>query len=140
MKPKIFAATKAFIKFQDKILILRESNKYADGSNTNKYDVVGGRVTPGENFMESLVREIDEETGLTVDVRRPFYVGEWRPKVRGEQWQIIGTFFECKASTDKVKLSKDHDDFKWIKPQEYNQYNLIENLSPAFEAYLEICN
>jgi len=30
---KLFVATKAFIKHQEKILILRESGKYQDGSN-----------------------------------------------------------------------------------------------------------
>jgi 8-oxo-dGTP diphosphatase len=30
----------------------------------------GGGVEPGENFVEALVREIDEETGLKVNVQR----------------------------------------------------------------------
>ncbi|USN55268.1 MAG: NUDIX domain-containing protein [Candidatus Peribacteria bacterium] len=41
---------------------MRESPAYADGSNAGKYDVVGGRVTPGERFDEALLREISEET------------------------------------------------------------------------------
>ena len=47
MKYKLFVATKAFIRYKDKILILRESVKYDDGSNVGSYDVVGGRVNPG---------------------------------------------------------------------------------------------
>jgi hypothetical protein len=61
METKIFAATKAFIHYNGKILILRESNKYSDGSNAAKYDVVGGRVNPGQRFDESLLREIGED-------------------------------------------------------------------------------
>lgn len=136
----MFVATKAFISINGKVLILRESNKYSDGANTNKYDVVGGRVSPGQRFNESLLREIKEETGLPVSVGRPFFVNEWRPVVRGEQWQIVGTFFDCKALTDKVTLSIDHDDFQWIEPKEFKKYKLIDNLVPAFESYLTFKN
>ena len=65
-------------------------------------------------------------------------MGEWRPIVRGEQWQIVGTFFISYASTDNVKLSEDHDEYLWIDPKEYKKYNLIDNLFPAFESYLKL--
>jgi 8-oxo-dGTP diphosphatase len=134
---KLFVATKAFVSFNGKVLVLRESSKYQDGTNANKYDIVGGRVEPGQRFDESLLREVQEETGLTVSIGKPFFVNEWRPIVKGEQWQIVGIFFSCSAESDKVTLSADHDDFKWIEPGEYNRLNLIENLKPAFEAYLD---
>jgi len=136
MEPKLFVATKAFIVFEGKVLILRESSKYEDGANTGRYDVVGGRMEPGQRFDESLLREIKEETGLNVKIGRPFFVNEWRPVVKNEQWQIVGTFFECIADTDKVVLSVDHDDYKWIDPIEFKNYKLIDNLIPAFESYL----
>jgi 8-oxo-dGTP diphosphatase len=133
---KQFVATKAFINYNGKILVLKESNKYVDGSNAGKYDVVGGRVEPGQKFDESLLREIVEETGLKVKLGKPFYVGEWRPVIREEQWQIVGTFFECEAESDDVILSEDHESYEWIDPVNYSEYNLIPNLVPAFKAYL----
>lgn len=135
MDPILFVATKEFIVHRGKVLILRESNKYEDGSNSSKYDVVGGRIKPGQRFDESLVREISEETGLTTKIGSPFCVGEWRPIVKDIQWQVVGTFFECFSDTDVVKLSEDHDDYQWINPLEYSNYPLIENLKPAFENY-----
>lgn len=137
ISPKIFVATKAFIKYKGKILILRESSKYQDGSNSGFYDVPGGRVQPGERFSDGLLREIKEETGLMVEVGKPFFVNEWRPVVKGEQWQIVGTFFECNAESDKVILGEDHDDYLWINPTDYKKYKLIDNLISAFESYLK---
>lgn len=134
---KLFVATKAFIIHGGKVLILRESSKYKDGTNVNKYDVVGGRIEPGQKFDDSLVREVREETGLTISIEKPFYVSEWRPTVRGEQWQIVGIFFKCTASSNLVVLSEDHDDYQWIDPKEYKDSNLIDNLGPVFEAYLQ---
>jgi 8-oxo-dGTP diphosphatase len=136
MDIQLFAATKAFIVYDQKVLILRESSQYKDGANIGKYDVVGGRIKPGQRFDESLVREIKEETGLKVKIGRPFFMNEWRPVVKNEQWQIVGTFFECFADSDQVILSEDHEDFQWINPIDYKDYNLIENLIPAFESYL----
>ena len=135
MEPRLFAATKAFILHKGKVLILRESPKYVDGTNAGKFDVPGGRVKPGEHFADGLSREIREETGLTVKIGKPFFINEWRPVVKGEQWHIIGTFLECHADTDKVRLGEDHAEFAWINPSEYHTYPLIENLRLAFEAY-----
>lgn len=135
---KVFTATKAFIIYNNQVLILKESNKYQDGTLGDKWGLPGGRVEPGQHFKDSLLREVKEETGLDVEVGNPFFTTEWRPKVRGEQWQIVGTFFECTAHTDQVMSGQDHDDFKWIGPADYRNFNLIDNLNPVFEAYLEI--
>lgn len=137
MVPKLFMATKAFVAHQGKILILRESQKYLSGTNKGKFDVAGGRLRPGERFDEGLLREIKEETGLDVKIGKPFFAGEWRPVVEGKQLQIVGVFFECFSETDKVVLGKDHDKFMWIRPEDHRKYNIIDNLMPAFEAYLE---
>ncbi len=133
---KLFVATKAFINHNGKILILRESSGYADGSNVAKFDVIGGRIKPGQRFDESLLREIHEETGLKASLGNAFFINEWRPIVRDEQWQIVGTFIECFTSSQKVILSNDHDKYEWIDPKDYKKYPLIQNLQPAFEAYL----
>ena len=135
MEPRLFVATKAFIVNDGKVLLLRESTKYTEGANPGKYDVVGGRVKPGQRFDESLLREIKEETGLSVRMGRPFFVNEWRPQVKGEQWQIVGAFFECHADSTSVLLSEDHDHAVWIDPKDFKNFGLIENLIPAFEAY-----
>jgi len=137
MNYRLFVATKAFIIFRGKVLILRESTKYQDGANWGRYDVPGGRIKPGQKFDQSLKREVKEETNLKIKILKPFFVSEWRPKVKGENWQIIGVFFICQAMTDKVKLSKDHNHFLWIKPKDYKKYNLIPNLIKIFKAYLE---
>lgn len=135
---RVFVATKAFIIHEGKVLLLREASAYKDGSNAGRFDVVWGRVEPGQRFDESLLREVQEETGLKIKIGRPFFVNEWRPVVRGEQWQIVGTFFECFAESDTVILSKDHAEYLRIDPKDYQKYDLIPNLIPVFESYLTL--
>ena len=57
-----------------------------------------------------------------------FFVHEWRPFVRGENWQIIAVFVECFADNDEIVLSQDHDKYLWITPEDYMKHNIIENL------------
>lgn len=134
---KLFVATKAFILYEGKVLIIQESSKYKDGSNIGKFDVVGGRITPGEHFEESLRREVMEETGLKIRLGKPFFVNESRPVVRGENWQVIRMYFETFAENDKIVLGEDHENYLWIDPKDYKKYNIIENMYPAFETYIE---
>ena len=134
---KQFISTKAFICYQDKVLVLRQSSEYEDGNQPGKYEIPGGRIDPGEPWRDAFFREIWEETGLDVRLGRPFHVGEWWPEVRDEKWHIIGTYFECFANSSDVVLSQDHDDFVWIDPREYDEINLLANTTDAFEAYLE---
>lgn len=136
MTTKLFAATKTFVINKRKVLILRESTQYQDGTNVGRYDVPGGRVKPGQRFDKSLLREIKEEAGLDVKIGKPFFVDEWRHTVRGERWQIVGIYFKCSSNSRKVTLSNEHDDYQWIDPKNYRNYPLIGRVNLAFEAWL----
>ncbi len=137
MTVKQFVAIKAFIEYRGKILLLRESAAYSDGANAGKFDVPGGRITPGEGFEDAFLREIKEETGLEIQVGEPFFVGEWRPVVKGEEWQVVGTFFACRTKTDEVHLSKDHDRYLWVTPGEHAKLPLLPAIKEAFDAYMK---
>ena len=130
MNEKIFFAVKAFIKYNNKILILKESS-------CEKFGVVGGRLEPGEKLDEALRREIREETGLEAKIGKQFYVDEWNITANRKQLHIIGIFFECEALSDNIRLSNDHSEFKWINPKDYKKYDLFDNLKGAFETYLK---
>jgi len=59
-----------------KVLIIRESPAYKDGTNIGKYDMPGGKIEPGENFILGLQREVREECGLEVTMGKPIHVAE----------------------------------------------------------------
>jgi len=119
-------ALKGVIVKDSKILILREAATYGDGTQRGRYHMPGGRLNIGENFEDGLRREIREETGLEVEIGQPIYVGEWRPIIKGLPNQIVGIFIVCKPRTTKVKLSSEHDDYKWIEPENAGQYDIMD--------------
>lgn len=119
-------ATKAVIfNSEGKVLILREANTYEEGTNPGRYHMPGGRLNIGEAFLDGLRREVDEETGLEIKIGKPIYVGEWRPIIKGVPNQIVGIFFKCRSVTTNVRLSEEHDDFKWISPDEIENYDIM---------------
>lgn len=138
MTYKQFVAMKAFILFEDKVLLIKESSKYEEGTNKGKFDLVGGRIKPGEKFDLALIREAKEETNLDIQIKRPLMVSEWRPVVKGEPWQVIGTYFICSTKNKEVILSKDHSEYLWIDPKSYKSYDLIDGLEEVFEEFLKI--
>ncbi len=134
---RLFIATKAFVQHKGLVLILRESTRYADGVQAGKFDVPGGRMTvEGEAFLDSLRREVHEESGLEIHAIKPFFVNEFRVTKPTEIWQVVAIYFAVESDSSKVVLSEDHCEHQWIDPQTYRDYPLIESLQPVFEAYL----
>lgn len=129
-------ATKAVIVNADgEVLILREAQTYTDGTNIGRYHMPGGRIDPGEPFEDGLRREVIEETGLEIEIGKPLYVGEWYPVIHGVKHHIVAIFFTCTPKSEKITLSEEHDDYKWINPEDAGQYDLMTPEDKVVEAY-----
>jgi 8-oxo-dGTP diphosphatase len=131
-------AAKAVITDEDgKVLVLREGNAYEEGTNIGKYGLPGGRIDTGEAYEEGLRREVKEETGLEVEPLYPIYVGEWRPVIKDVPHQIIAIFTVCKAKTKNIKLSEEHDDYKWVDPGKLSKLTFMPPDDNVIERYAD---
>ena len=79
----------------------------------------------GESPEEALLRELAEETGLSANIFCPLQTWNF---FREEETQIVGITFLCKAETNKVQLSSEHDDFAWVRFEEIPQYNIVPSV------------
>jgi len=118
-------AMKALVVKNGKVLVLREAATYGEGTNRGRYHLPGGRVEKGEKIEEALKREVLEETGMSIEIEYPVYVGEWRPVIRGIPHQIMGVFVVCQPKGDKVQLSTEHDDYKWVDPSNHSEIDIM---------------
>lgn len=128
-------ATKGFIFKHGKLLTIYKTAKEA-GSDPNpnlKNDQPGGRVEFGEDPNIALIREIKEETGLTVSVISPFSV--WHYVNKG--FQLVGINFLCEWCAGEVCLSKEHENYEWLALEEIIErhwWNMDQYIN-AFTAY-----
>lgn len=137
---KLFVAVKALIVKDQKVLILSEARDKDSGTNPGKFDFPGGKMELGEEPREALIREVKEETGLDVEIEIPIEVNQWMPVVRNEQWQIVGIYFKCqlKDNDSEVKLSHEHELFKWIDPKEFKEHNLMQEPEEILKKYVSL--
>jgi len=94
-----------------RMLILRRAAAmtYQPGA----WDLPGGHLALGEDFIECLRREVDEETGLRVDIGG--LVG--MHKAIAEPY--IQAFYACTPSgrADRIRLrANEHEDSRWVTP------------------------
>lgn len=130
-------ACKALIVYEGKVLVLRESGHYDEATLVGKYEVPGGRINPGEPFMQGLHREVHEETGLAVEISDLLYADEWFPEIKGVKNHIVALFFVCKPASTDVVLSVEHDDFQWIDLQSLSSVELAVEDKRAIELYYQ---
>jgi len=114
---RLIPAMKAVILHEDKILILEH-----DYDGKILLDVPGGKIEYGENPIETLRREVKEETTLEIKIIEP--LGIWWFFRQKDNAQIICFTYLCKTDTNKVDISKNPanetiNSFKWVSKQEF---------------------
>lgn len=120
------AAKAVVVNDQGKVLIVREAATGKNNTKVGYWGLIGGRLEPGEAFLDALRREVSEEVGLQIEPLRPIYLGEWRPVIHDVPHQIIAIFMVCRVSSGTVVLSDEHDNYAWIAPAECHIYRMME--------------
>ncbi len=135
---EVFFGVKGLLTRTDgRVLIVRESAIYRDGTELGKWDVVGGRIDPTESLYDGLRREIKEESGLDVEIGKVLGITENFIEIRGEACHIIRAYFACAVvGNASVTLSCDHDAYEWIDPATHKDWNLMSDLHGIFDDFL----
>lgn len=119
-----------FLEFNDQILLLRRSEQV--GSYQGRWAGVSGYVEAPPD--EQALTEIAEETGLSeadiVLLKKgdPLLIDD--EKI-GVEWIVYPYLFHIK-DRDKVRLDWEHEECKWIIPEEMGQYLTVPKLKETF--------
>jgi ADP-ribose pyrophosphatase YjhB (NUDIX family) len=115
--------------FRDgKVLLVRRARLPGKGF----YSFPGGRVEFGESLQTALHREVDEETGLKIEILD--FAG-WRevlPAAGGGHYLIMS--FAARWTAGEPVLNDEHDDFKWLAPEALGDLQLTGGLKEVIEA------
>jgi 8-oxo-dGTP diphosphatase len=124
----------AFIEYRGKVLLLRRSQRVR--TMKGKWAGVSGYIEANERPLIRALKEIEEETGLTsksVQVLR-----EGRPLEAADDTRpdiivwVVHPFYFC-TNNDVVNLDWEHDQYKWVNPNEIENFDTVPRLKEALD-------
>jgi len=92
----------------------------------------GGHVEPGESFLESAVREVREETGLSVTDLRLCGTVDWEDTETGERYVVL--LYRTSAFAGELLPETEEGRVFWMRRTELPSADLC----PNFEMYLRV--
>ncbi len=102
----------------------------ANAPNKGLWAVPGGKVRAGETLQGAAKREVQEETGLSVDIGRVVWVGEHIEQ--GHHLILID--FEGTVSGGKLSPADDAADARWVPLTELGDFDLTPTMHDLIES------
>jgi mutator protein MutT len=125
------------LKYNGKLLIVQRASTI--GWMPNKWALIGGEIEEGETPEEAIIRECQEEIGLTPENIK------FVKKTNVDSNDYEAYYFTGTINSDEIKLNSENQDYKLINPNELDNYdviptsiNLIKYLGSLTEAAIRI--
>jgi len=107
----------------DEILLLKRADEQQN------WDLPGGHIQKGENFVDGARRETKEETNLDISDLKP---------IKTDKKGKIIKYFKANKYNGTISLDpEEHIDYKWVKIEDLDQYTVIKNMKSAIEAEMK---
>lgn len=122
-----FLAVSAAIFRNGKVLVVRRARKPA----LNLYTLPGGAVEAGETLVQAAIREVREETSLSIE---PVALAGHREVIaRDDKGKVERHFvilcFASRWLAGEPVLSDELDDSRWVDPSELGNYRTTDGLA-----------
>lgn len=95
------------------------------------YTLPDGHVEPGESFVDAVIREMKEETGL--DIKNPKLAGIKQFPIKDGRYIVF--LFKTNEFTGSV-VSSDEGQMEWVDINKLSEYETVDDL----EELLEVIN
>jgi ADP-ribose pyrophosphatase YjhB (NUDIX family) len=130
-----YLAVSAAVVREGKVLLVRRARH----PGLNLYTLPGGVVEAGETLRDAIIREVREETSLTIE---PITLaGQREVIVRDAQGRVERHFvilcFAARWRTGEPVLNEELDDARWLAPDEIAALSTTEGLADIVAAALE---
>lgn len=91
----------------------------------------GGHVEPGESFVESVIREVYEETGLTIEKPRLCGTKQFQNR-KGDRYVVL--FYKTDRFSGELKSSDEGEVF-WIPRHTLENYTLVDDFMDMVKVF-----
>src|SRR5580693_9323313 len=109
-------SVKGLVFIGDKILLLKNER--------NEWEPPGGKIEPGEDPKQCVLREIKEELNITVEIDRLLDTWMYRVGGRVNCFVVIYRCKPLKENEQQIQLSWEHDRFGLFSMDEIRTLNL----------------
>lgn len=87
------------------------------------WDIAGGRVKEGQTIAETLLREMEEETGITEIKKSEFFTAvpsNFKDmNIDGHMVGLILLIYKVQIAEDaEIRLSEEHSGYEWVSAKE----------------------
>ena len=108
------------------VLQYRSPERYKKWSG---YAFPGGHIEEGESLVESVIREVYEETGLTIADPKLVAVKDWEPDEGG---RYIVFCYKATEFTGQLR-SSDEGEVSWVEKDQLEKLDLSYDMLPLLE-------
>ncbi len=118
-----------------KILIVQRAS--SQDWHPNEWEITYGRIDQHENPEDGLRREVSEEIGIK-DLSIHSILRVWH-MYRGPEIaenDLIGITYVCSTLQTDVKISHEHQAFRWVTAQEALEFISVEGIRKDIETYI----
>ena len=103
-----------------------------------EWEIMYGRIAQFEDPQKGLFREVKEELGIEVSIGRPLTTWHiFRGHEETAYNELIGITYVATTNTKNVKLSDEHDEYRWLKPEEALDLVKVPGIRRDIQAYLD---
>jgi 8-oxo-dGTP diphosphatase len=112
----------AVVVHEGRVLLVRRGREPLRG----KWSLPGGLLELGESLIEGVVREVREETGLTVE---PVELIELLDRVYREgdrvRYHYVIADYLCRVTDGELQAASDADAVRWVERSEWNSHSAL---------------
>lgn len=107
------------------LLLTPKADYSLSEKNTHKYMLPGGKIDAGETPIEALMRELNEEIGLTIPPMLAHFIREYEAPAANEPGYFIRSnlFFILLPEEVAITPASEIAEALWITPQDLDQYD-----------------
>ncbi len=133
-------AQEAVVTNNDKILLVRKSED--DPNNPGLWELPGGRLKESEHVDDHVIREVLEETGLTICPGPLIDLWSWDMTWHGEQVRVIAVSRYCTlAPVAPVESIREADDYlaeqRWFSKSDLLELDIIPSQQPTIRMVVQ---
>jgi len=122
-----------FIKYNDKILLLKRSDKVR--TYQGRWNAVAGYLDELKPIHKKILEELREELGIDEDNILSIHIGEpykFTDTKTNKTWIVHPVLIELDTEPE-IKLNWEHTEYKWINPKELKNFDIVPKLEKSLE-------